>query len=128
MPYELFDHVLPNGHNDFQEWTSRLQIKERAKLNEKIDKLLMEGEALRPVLLSDCGESGIYKLRIQGGVKLRPRLCRGPIQVDAEYTFLAGAKEVQSKDVPSNANQLAKDRKVAIVADPTRRVEHEKVA
>lgn len=128
MAYRLYDYVLPDGINDIRAWTAGLQVVERAKLNEKFDMLALHGEALLPHVLTESGEPGIRKLRVQGPTKLRPLLCRGPCDVGTEYTFLAGAREVQSKWKPKGILAVAKKRKSDVVADPDgRRRKHERV-
>ena len=39
MVFALYDYVSESGTNEFKDWTEGLQSKERAKLNEKLDKL-----------------------------------------------------------------------------------------
>ena len=128
MTYALFDYVKENGDNDFRLWTEGLQIKERAKLNEKLDKLATYGDELYPHLLTDTDVPGIQKLRVKGNVQLRPLLCRGPVFVGKEYTLLFGAKEVGGKLQPANAPTKAGDRKAQVKANPqSRRKLHERV-
>ena len=128
MPFILYDFVNEAHVNEFKKWTQDLEKNPRAKLNEKIDKLFLYGDGLHPHVLTDTDVPGIQKLRVQGNVKLRPLLCKGPVQVHAEYTFLMGAKEIGSKWVPANAPKKANDKKQAVRANPkTRRIEHEKI-
>jgi len=128
MVFALYDYVSESGTNEFKDWTEGLQSKERAKLNEKLDKLQEHGDALYPHMLTGTDVAGIQKLRVQGGVKLRPLLCKGPVAIAAEYTLLMGAKEVGSKWVPKSAPKTANDRKSAVSVSPaTRRKPHERV-
>lgn len=129
MTFELYDYLSEDGTNEFKAWTEGLQKTQRAKLNEKLDKLAEYGDELYPQLLTDSSETGIQKLRIKAGnVQLRPLLCRGPIATHEEYTLLMGAKEVGSNWEPSGAPAKAKQRKAAVVSSPeTRRKTHERI-
>ena len=128
MPYKLFDYVDGHGRNVFKDWTQGLQKKELGKLNAKLDMLEMHGADLFPNTLSGTDTAGIQKLRVHGKVQLRPLLCLGPINVDAEFTLLMGATERDSKLVPEDADQTADTHKNAVLADPNnRRKKHERV-
>lgn len=128
MPYLIFDYVNHQGQNEFKEWTSGLEKPQRAKLNEKLDKLELYGDTLHPEMLTGTGVAGIKKIRTKGNVQLRPLLCNGPINVKNEYTLLMGAKEIGNKWVPRNAPTLAKTKKQEVIDDPiNRRIRHERV-
>lgn len=128
MAFTLYDYLSEAGVNEFKEWTKGLQSKERAKLNEKLDKLHEHGDTLHPHMLTGTSVAGIQKLRVQGGVKLRPLLCKGPVDIASEYTLLMGAKEVGSKWLPKDAPTKANTRKAEVAANPTgRRKPHERV-
>lgn len=128
MKCELYDFICRNGANEVQQWIKSLQPPLRAKLNQKLDMLSMSGEELFPHVLTDAGAPGILKIRVQGGVKLRPLLCRGPVAVGREYTILMGAKEVGDKWSPSGAPEKAGQMKQELLADINgRRVKHERV-
>lgn len=129
MAFKLFDYVNPAGENSFKEWTEGLQVTQKAKLNEKLDKLAIHGDELHPQILSDTDTPGIQKIRVHGNVQLRPLLCKGPIDVDGEYTLLIGAKEVGFKLIPKGVEKKAKSRKVEVKLDPVnRRKDHERVS
>jgi hypothetical protein len=128
MPYTLYDHIDEDGANEFLAWSQSLEKAQRGALNSKLDMLQRHGPELMPSILSDCGKAGLKKLRVKGNVQLRPLLCFGPVSRDAEFTLLFGAKEVQSKWVPSDALDQADKRKSAVSKDPTnRRRIHERV-
>ena len=128
MAYQLFDYVNHKGENEFKKWTEGLEPTLRAKLNQKLDMLKLQGEDLLPVTLTDSGVPGILKIRVQGGVKLRPLLCRGPRNIDAEFTLLMGAKEVGSKWDPTLAPEKAQQKKQELLSDlDNRRVSHERI-
>ena len=128
MSFKLHDYVDNNKINDVKEWTKSLEKKDRAKLNAKLDMLTKNGPELFPNILTGTPTPGILKLRVRGNVQLRPMLCSGPISIENEYTLLIGAKEVQSKLDPKNADQTADKRKAEIINDATRRIEHERIS
>lgn len=121
MPFLIYDYLDEHGKNAIQPWIDSLQVKERGKLNQMLDKLQMHGVALRPQMLAGTNEPGISKLRIHGKVQLRPLLCSGPVHVDAEYTILSGAKEVGGMLVPKGIEKVAASRKLEVKASPTTR-------
>lgn len=128
MTFALYDYLDIKGSNDFKKWTLSLGKQARAKLNAKLDMLARHGPGLWPHVLTGTPTPGIQKLRVKGTVQYRPMLCDGPIQMGSEYTLLLGAKEVQSKFVPVDADQIADGRKLEIISDITRRVKHERVS
>ena len=129
MKYALYDFLDSNSVNMIKQWADGLQKAERGKLREKIDKLAMHGDALHPHMLSDSGVAGIQKLRVQGGVKLRPLLCKGPVALHTEYTLLMGAKEIGSKWSPKDAPSTANQNKKAVALDAiARRKKHERIS
>lgn len=129
MPFLIFDYKNKHGLNEFKEWTLGLEKPQRAKLNEKIDKLSLHGDQLYPEMLTGTSVAGIQKLRVKvGNVQLRPLLCKGPVNMQNEYILLMGAKEVGDKWVPKEAPSMAATKKAEVIKDPTkRRIEHERV-
>lgn len=128
MPFLLFDHVSADGDNTFLSWTRSLQTTQRAKLNAKLDMLSLHGCELLPNTLTGTDTPGILKLRVKGGVQLRPMLCKGPVATESEFTLLLGAKEIGGKLNPLKADELANDLKAEVIADPQhRRKNHERV-
>ena len=130
MAYLLYDFVDTHRENVFLEWTLKLQKRERTKLTQRLDMLELHGEELFPLTLAGTSVASIFKLKVQGPVKLRPLLCRGPVPGEANtYTLLAGAKEVGSDWQPKNILNIAQGRRHSVAADPTnRRVKHGKAA
>lgn len=108
-------------------WSIGLQKKERAKLNAKIDALAMYGADLIPGILSPTGTQSIFKLRVQGRVKLRPMVCEGPSHGEPAFTFLLGAKEISWNYEPSDALKRAAEIRADLIAHPERRIEHERI-
>lgn len=128
MTYALFDYVDAHGRNSFANWTRELQKTTRAKLNAKIDMLAMHGETLVPHLLTDTPVAGIRKLRVKGQVQLRPLLCRGPADMQTEYTFLIGAFERGDEFDPEDAPDSADARRATVAHDLRRRCTHERIS
>lgn len=85
------------------------------KLEEKIDKLSMVGDELRPIILSGTDMPGIQKIKVQGNPKLRPLLCKGAVNINTEYTLLIGAKEVSFKLVPTGCLAKADSNKSKLI-------------
>ena len=121
MPFLLYDYRNGRGLNEIKIWIASLQKTERVKLDYKLDMLHMHGVELFPNTLSATTEPGILKLRIHGGVQLRPLLCVGPVEIDREFTLLLGAKEVGSVLYPKRAEQQAVNRKGEVTLDPANR-------
>jgi hypothetical protein len=127
MKYTIHDFINSKGLNEFNTWAKGLQKYEKAKLREKLDKLILHGDDLHPQMLSDTPVPGIQKLRVHGPVQLRPLLCKGPLNIDEEYTMLMGAKEIGSKWSPKDAPKSANGNKNEIISDPVnRRKKHER--
>lgn len=128
MTYSIYDFLNLQGQNEIKEWTLGLEKAQRGKLNEKLDKLMLYGDELFPHMLTGTPVPGIQKLRVKGKVQLRPLLCKGPVNIDSEYTLLLGAKEIGDKWSPKNAPTIANNNKTEVIAAPSsRRVEHERV-
>lgn len=126
--FKLYDYVDAHGRNIIKEWAEGLQKKHRGKLNAKLDMLSIHGPDLFPNTLTGSPTPGIQKLRVHGNVQLRPLLCEGPIDVNSEFTLLAGAKEVGGKLIPSGIDSEADIRKGIVIQNIARRCTHERVS
>lgn len=127
---ELFDYCDGRG-NDIARATRGLQKKERAKLARKFVALETHGQdELYPGLVSGPlrGARHIYEIKINGPVAVRPLLCKGPQNMNQEYTILIIAQERDNQLVPSDAPQIAENRRQEIITNPQRRVRHERIA
>lgn len=60
--WTIFDYVDPVDGNLIRIWSARLQKKERAKLNHRLDSLAMHGPGLIPGILSPAGIASIFKI------------------------------------------------------------------
>lgn len=124
----VFEWIDARGRGVISDWD--LEVRQQAKLDSKIDMLRnvevdQAGRVNLPVdLLAGPGIYGqkwIYKMKIHGSVALRPMLALGPLNRDAEWTFLVQAVEVGRKLKPTNAADIAELRRREILVDPSRR-------
>jgi len=115
MTWVLYDYLDDKGINEIKAWTQKLQKKERAKLNAKLDMLEKHGSDLPPGLLSDTKFSHIKEIVIKGQVAVRLMVCRGPIDNNKEFTLLFGAIEKDRKYIPRDALQQAETRRQKII-------------
>lgn len=127
--WRLYDYLDRRDINDFEIWSRRLEKPDRARLSQKLRMLETVGPDLPPQLLAGPIKSHahIYKLRINGRIALRPLLCKGPINMDIEFTLLKGATEVDREWNPRNAPDIAEMRRQEVRNDPTRRCSHVRV-
>ena len=124
----IYDYVDPVNGNLFRAWTARLQKKERAKLNQRLDSLAIHGPGMIPGIVSPTGISSIFKLKIHGKVQLRPLLCEGPGRGEDAFTLLLGAVEISDDYVPKDAPLVASRLRESLIKDMRRRVIHERVS
>src|SRR5262245_28101964 len=127
MAWNLHDYLNRHGVNEIAQWTRLLQSPQRKKLKAKLNMLMQAGTDLPPQLLAGTGIPHIFKLKVQGNPKLRPLICRGPIDNDAEFTLLVGAKEVQFNYEPNDAPERAVSNREEIIQNQSRRCPHERI-
>jgi hypothetical protein len=129
----IFDAIDANKRSRIAVWLDREKIGKReiGQLNQKIDMLATSGPSLGPQLLAGPIKSKkkkkvshIYKLRMNGDRALRPFLCKGPIDMDREYTLLLGAIEVNG--VLDTDAEDAEAIRSGIIADENMRIPHER--
>jgi hypothetical protein len=119
---------LEDGRSAIHKWLKEENITERdrGQLVAKMDMLAKDGTDLWPGLLAGpiaskkqpkkLKPSHIYKLVVHGQRMLRPLLCRGPVDMNGEFTFLIGAIE---KGNVLNADAIdAELRRQEVIADP----------
>ncbi len=123
---KLYDYLDSEGRNIIKKWTLELQKRERIKLNQKLDMLEQYGAELPPQLLAPVAPH-IFKLKVQGAIKLRPMLCKGTIDVEKEFTLLVGAVEIQWKLEPPDAKEQAMQNRQELIDNPLRRCDHERI-
>jgi len=115
-------------------WISKEKIgrREIGQLNQKIDMLEKNGPNLSPGLLAGPVNSKrrpkmvshILKLRINGDRALRPMLCKGPIDMEREFTMLIGAIEI-NRNLDTDTEEADAVRS-AILIDENLRMPHER--
>jgi hypothetical protein len=130
--YRLWDFQSERGENQILRWVrrQRLTVRDRALLNQKLDRLVQIDFdlAISTKLLAGPIRGNIYKLIIHGDVMLRPLLCRGPIELEGEYTLLLGAVERDWELAPANAVATAAANRAVVMANPRdRRCSHVRI-
>lgn len=128
--FNLYDYQTAAGRNQFKEWTRSLDKPQRAILNNRIKKLAQMGTGCPRGMLTPAtgGYTHLLELVVNGKVALRPHLCKGPIDIESEFTFLLGATERDGSLVPPNAPKKAEERRLEVKANPDeRRCVHESV-
>jgi hypothetical protein len=103
--------------------------RDRGQLLQKIDMLALHGPDLPAGILSPgpisskrnpAMQSHIYKLKVRGEKALRPLLCKGPFDMNGEFTFLLGAIEVGG-ELDEDAED-AEIRRTILLGDRSRRI------
>jgi len=123
--YALYDYVDRHGRNPIKDWSRRLEKGYLAKLNDRLRKLRQVGMDMLPLMLAGVrGHPHLYKLKMTGRVTLRPLLCRGPINMEREFTLLVGAFEQNRRFDPPSAPDDADQCREEITEDPSRRTPH----
>jgi hypothetical protein len=118
--WRIFDAIDGSGRSRISVWIDREKIGKRS------------GSELGPQLLAGPVKSKknkkavphIYKLRLNGDRALRPFLCKGPIDMDQEFTLLLGAIEINS--VLDTDPEDAEAIRLGIIADENTRKPHER--
>lgn len=126
--WNLYEFLDARGKGIIEVWLeeARIQKKARIVLQQKLDLLAVAGPDLPAQLLAGPFDSHLYKLRINAqGVQLRPILCRGPIDRNAEFTLLLGAVERGGRWVPRDAPRRATENRQIVLDHPERRRLHE---
>lgn len=131
----VYDYVDGRGADVMEEWAATLSTRDRAKLNNRIDRILDVKDPVQelPGLLFGPGIDGqkeIWKLRIGGsgsGNALRPLLCKGPFNKKTEMTLLAGAVEKDGVLEPHGIAATAEQRRQDTLKNDARRRLNERV-
>lgn len=128
--WRIYEYVNSNGESTIGEWLKEKDIQERdrGQLVQKMDMLAMHGTSLAPGLLAGPikskkqrkkFQSHIYKLIVHGHRMLRPLLCKGPIDMEGEFTILIGGIEVGGVlDVDAIE---AESRRQEVIAEPEKK-------
>lgn len=124
----LFDFTTLDGDNVLQTWADDLplQKRDRGRLDAKIDLLETVGDDLPPKLLQSTKARHIMEIAANGDVAVRVMLCRGPLDMKTEFTFLYGTTEKNRKYVQRDALERADKNRSELIYTPTRRCKHER--
>src|SRR5260370_31682226 len=127
MPWALYDYRDRRDTNPVKDWCERLQKQDLARMNQRIDLLEKNGHELCRGLATNLhGFPHLYKIKVNGRVAARLFLCKGPINMEIEYTLLLGAFETGGK-LPDGTLKAADDYRKEIIADShNRRRLHER--
>jgi hypothetical protein len=134
LAWRIYDYKGSNGESAIQAWLDREKVskRDRGQLNQKMDLLAMHGMDLPPKLLAGPLRSkteklrrkNIYKLIVHGDLMLRPYLCRGPVNNDAEFTMLLGV--IERNNVNDHDPSEAEAIRESIIENHDRRKDHER--
>jgi hypothetical protein len=135
MSWKIFDALNNAGASNILAWIAKKKITKHdiVRLNQRMDLLTASGLELAPGIFAGPVKSKknkklvshIYKIIIKGDRMLRPMFCKGPIDMDNEFTMLLGAIEVG--DVLDTDSADAEKERQAIIKDPKRwRKTHER--
>ena len=131
MSWRIYEY-LEGGESALGKWLRDQDIsdRDRGALKQKMDMLYQNGMDLPPGLLAGPiaskrnrkMQSHIYKLIVHGQRMLRPMLCRGPIDMSGEFTFLLGA--IEKGNVLDADAEDAEQRRAEVISNPehTRRL------
>jgi hypothetical protein len=126
MPWDLYDFTNERGDSLLREWIDRERLSQRdmGQLQQKLDMLVVAGPSLPPRLLAGPIYKHIYKLIIHGDRMLRPFLCKGPFNMDTEFTLLLGAIEADGK--LDHDPKEAESNRIILLGNRARRCNHER--
>jgi hypothetical protein len=124
LPWRIYCFLSERGSNLIREWLDgeKVTSSQRAAFQSKIDLFERSGPDLTPGFITSTPiAADIYKMKIRGQVQLRPMACRGPIDMDREYTILLGWIERNNDRVPNEIKVKAQQNRAIVVSDPSRR-------
>lgn len=125
--WKIFEYI-EGDRSTLHKWLKDEDVTERdrGQLILKMDLLAMHGTDLLTGILAgpiaskrkpkELRGSQIYKLKVKGDRQLRPMLCKGPVDMSGEFTFLIGA--IETGGVLDVDALEAEDRRQEVIADP----------
>lgn len=124
VAFSLYNFIDEEGESVILRWRAGLTVRSKAQFDSKLHMLEISGGNLGPKLLAGpIQKTGhIYKLIIHADVMLRPMLCKGPVEMDTEFTLLVGAREIQGKLIPGPG--VAVENRAILLANNRRRKPH----
>jgi hypothetical protein len=123
----VYCFVSKRGQNVIREWLDELKVgaAQRAEFQLKLTLLENGGPDTVPGFITETPVAkNIYKAKIKGNkgwIQLRPMLCKGPLLLDQEFTFLLGVVEKDRVLIPKDWERRAQTNREIVVGDPKRR-------
>jgi len=124
LRWQIYCFLSERGVNLIIDWldAEKISVKQRADFQAKIDLFERGGSELITGFITDTPIApDIYKMKIKGQVQLRPMACRGPFDLNREYTILVGWIERDNKRVPNDVKKKASENRTIVLANPERR-------
>ena len=128
--WRIYAYISNRGVSVIQDWASEIKGDKDllARLNQKLDLLERNGSDLPTGILAGTKVRNVDKLKIFGRKQTwRIMVCKGPIDNDREFTLLYAAREKDRKLIPPDAYKRAEENRQRIIADPSRRIIHERI-
>jgi hypothetical protein len=129
LPWRIYCFLSERGANLIREWLDeeRISSSQRATFQAKIDIFERAGPDMSPGFITTTPiAADIYKMKVKGQVQLRPMACKGPVDLDREYTILLGWIERDNRRVPNEVKAKAQQNRVILLSNPNRR-RHERI-
>jgi hypothetical protein len=122
----VFEYQRENGRGCITDWLRGFSAGPRARFHVRLDQIELHGvgESVEETkMICPHIADGFYKVKVKSVPVLRPFLCRGPVEMSSEVTFLIGAIEEDDQLYPPRAEILdcCRIRRSEVVADATRR-------
>jgi len=120
----LYEYVDAGGRGAMTNWLKTKEVREHSwVLDQALDRLGQSAPEALPGFFAGplASHRHIYKLRLGGKVRLRPLLCKGPVEPRRELTFLILAFERNWKLEPAEAPARAERRRQEILFARSRR-------
>lgn len=127
--FRIFEFIDERGRSVIGDWldAERITSRDRNLLKAKMDLLALQGTELTGLVAGPISskrnrrmQSHIYKLVIHGDRMLRPMLCKGPIDMEQEFTLLLGA--IETGDILDHDAEDAEQNRAIVMRDPARRI------
>jgi hypothetical protein len=128
--FRIYEFADLQGESIIRKWLDARNVtsRDRKLLLAKTDMLAAHGAELLGGLLAGPiksktrprAEKHIYKMVIHGSVMLRPLLCKGPFDMNNEFTLLLGA--IETGGVLDEDAWTAEINRQIVIADPARRL------
>lgn len=127
--FRIYEFCETGHQSVIRRWLDAEAIskRDRGQLVAKMDMLATEGLEFASVggpvrSKRKRVQSHTYKLIVHGDKMLRPMFCKGPIDMEGEFTFLVGAIEADRTLDADIAD--AESRRARLLADPSLRIEN----